>query len=820
MVSCTLCGLDTAHPLTNEVGDVFCCPACLEVSALLADDGALAASQPDAGRDAGAPLEISTISLSGLWCPSCAWLINERLDRSPGIQTAEVNFIRREALVTYNPEQTNPRRIARQIKKFGYGARLEGDKPYNEEESEWFRLLVGGVLVMHIMFISFMLYFREWTGRAGPETEWLADIFRLMIAAFSVPVILIIGLPILRAGLASLIRGRPNTHTLIAIGSFAAFALSTRNLAAGQGDVYFDTAAILLFLVAIGHWLELRAQKVSGEAVERLWRQIPPEADWLTPQGWRRGPADEIPLGARVRVRPGERFPADGVVAAGEGDVDESVVTGEPDPAARREGDTVLAGTTNLDGGFEVIATAVGPQTVVGQIGQLLHQAMWQRAPVERQADKLAAWLTPIAVALAAATFAFWSWQDSVDTGLIHALAVLLIACPCALGIATPLTLWVGLGRATRSGVILRYTGVLEQLAEAGQVYFDKTGTLTKRPIRLQKVFSVQSSEVSDPSISSFLLRAAAVEAMSEHPLGQAIASGAKKRLDKRPPRAENFRAFPGQGVCGVVDGDEVWIGNRRLMEQQGLEMSQAVADTAVSWQNKGLTVAYAGWNGRVQGILGLGETARAEAAETIADLQKLNLPVAILTGDSAAAGQRWQAALSVPVYAEQRPEDKVNRLQAAGESVVMVGDGINDGPALAAASVGIAVRQGTDVAQSAAAVILLHDDLRAVPWLMALSRVAMRKVRQNLAWAVGYNAIGLVLAVSGLLQPSLAALLMVFSNVIVTSNALRLRHADLGSLSFVEVEEEETEEMGKLEISDSAQSPISNLPISNLQNG
>ncbi|HFQ92428.1 MAG TPA: cation-translocating P-type ATPase, partial [Anaerolineae bacterium] len=464
--------------------------------------------------------------------------------------------------------------------------------------------------------------------------------------------------------------------------------------------------------------------------------------------------------------------------------------------------------------GFEVIATAVGPQTVVGQIGQLLHQAMWQRAPVERQADRLAAWLVPLAVTLALATFAFWTWQDSMETGLIHALAVLLIACPCALGIATPLTLWVGLGRATRSGVILRYTGVLEQLAEAGQIYFDKTGTLTKRPIRLQEVVVDSMAE------ADFLARAAAVEAMSEHPLGQAIAAGAEKWLGKGvlPPRADNFRAFPGQGVCGVVAGDEVWIGNRRLMAQHGLEIPGSLADTAVFWQNNGLTVAYAGWGGHARGLLGLGETARAEAGESIADLQKLEMPVTILTGDSEVAGRRWQSALGVPVYAEQRPEDKVSRLQAAGKDTVMVGDGINDGPALAAASVGIAVRQGTDVAQSAAAVILLHDDLRAVPWLIALSRVAMRKVRQNLAWAIGYNALGLVLAVSGLLQPSLAALLMVFSNIIVTTNALRLRQANLGDLSFAEIEEvEETEEEEnmedrRLEIGDYAQSPIANL--------
>jgi len=806
-IDCVLCGLPTSHPLKNDAGDVFCCPACREVSALLAES---TGSQLETAvfSPTTANTEITAVSLSGMWCPSCAWLINERLDRSTGVQAAEVNFIRQEALITYNPEQTDPRRITRQIKKFGYGARLEGDKPYNEEEAQWNLLLVSGVLVMHIMVLSFMLYFREWTGRAIPETAWLEDIFRTMIAFISVPVIFLIGLPILRAGLASLVRGRPNTHTLIAIGSFAALGLSIRNMMVGQDGVYFDTAAILLFLVAVGHWLELRAQKVSSQTVEKLWQQIPPEALWLSADGWQTTPADEVPMGARVRIRPGERFPVDGIIASGEGDVDESVVTGEPDPIPRGANDKALAGTVNLDGAFEIITTAVGAETIVGQIGRLLHQALWQRAPVEQTADKLASWLVPFAVVVSMLTFAFWTWQESMEVGLINALAVLLIACPCALGIATPLTLWVGLGRAAKAGIILRYTGVLERLASIEEIYFDKTGTLTKRPIRLQKVATDGMNE------TEFLTRISAVESLSEHPLGQAIVAGAEKlTIVNCQLSIVNFRALPGQGVAAVVEKEPIWIGNQGLMEQNGLKLSSNLQKTEAAWQNEDLTVIYAGWSGYIRGIIGLGEIAREEAVETIAHLQTQELDVAVLTGDDENAGKRWRKTLNIPVYAAQHPEDKVAHLQSASNAA-MVGDGINDSPALAAAAVGLAVRQGTDIAQSAADAILMQEDLRAVPWLVALSRLSMHKVRQNLAWAVGYNGIGIVLAVTGLLQPSLAALLMVCSNLIVTANALRLRNADIGDWGFEVTEsneeennEEETETINRATL-EVAQSP------------
>jgi len=775
-VPCALCGLPTAYPISDEAGNAFCCPACREVSALLSGDGGETTAAVEVTEQARyESSETATLSLAGLWCTSCTWLIRETLRRAPGVDKVEVSAVQREARVTYSPSHTNPRSLTRLVRRLGYRAWLPGDKPYDEEDAHLTRLLISFVLVMHVMAISFMLYAREWTGRASPDTEWLADFFVIILLAASLPVMVILGLPILRAGVASLVRGRPNLHTLIAIGAFSAFGLSLRNLITGHGGVYFDTASILLFLVALGRWLEMKAQKASGRAIERLWDQVPPEVTWITADGEQQVSVDELPPGARIRVRPGERIPVDGVVAEGAGDVDESLLTGEPEPVLRRQGDKVLAGTMSLDGAFEVITTATGETTTVGQIGRLLHQAMWQKAPVERLADRLAAWLVPLAVLIAAATFVFWMPRVGPEIALLHALSVLLIACPCALGIATPLTLWLGLGRAAEAGVILRNTGVLERLDGVRRIYFDKTGTLTKRPLRVQAVAVIGMED------EDFLTRVAAVEALSEHPLAQAIVAQAKRPAGTQGwDKVTDFRLWPGEGVSGKLGQETWWVGNQHLMTAQNISSPPELDQQACSWQEQGLTVIYAGRDGHVIGLLGLGEEVRSEVPETIKRLKATGLQVEVLTGDDAAAGRRWQRWLNVPVHAEQLPQDKVARLRSANEPVAMVGDGINDSPALAAATVGLAVTQGTDVAQAAAEAILLHDDLRSVPWLIALSHLTMRKVRQNLAWAFIYNIIGLALAVSGQLQPVLAALAMVASSLIVTGNALRLKKAPI----------------------------------------
>jgi heavy metal translocating P-type ATPase len=441
---------------------------------------------------------------------------------------------------------------------------------------------------------------------------------------------------------------------------------------------------------------------------------------------------------------------------------------------SRKSGDRVLAGTINLDGSFEVITSATGAATMVGQIGRLLHQALWQRSPVERLADKVAALMVPTAVFLAAITFIYWSNQLGFEIGLIYALSVLLIACPCALGIATPLTLWLGLGRAADLGIILRQTGVLEQLARVNQLFLDKTGTLTQRPLQLQAVSTMALSS------ADFMAWVTAVEAKSEHPVAQSIVA-ADEALPGKTPQVEMFRALPGKGVTALVNDLPVWIGSYRLMMSQNMTFSAELANTVRQWQQQGLMVIYAGWSGHVQGVLGLGERLRPETAVTLQAIQAMNIPVAVLTGDDEIAGRRWQAQLGIPVWATLTPQDKVAHLRAAGPGTLMVGDGINDGPALAAATVGIAVSQGADVAQEAADAILIQQNLRAVPWLIQLARRTMQIVRQNLIWAFIYNVVGLGLALTGHLQPALAALLMVLSSAVVTGNALRLRQFPIG---------------------------------------
>ncbi|MEZ4862501.1 MAG: cation-translocating P-type ATPase [Caldilineaceae bacterium] len=774
-ITCALCGLSTHYPLQDETGQNFCCPACREVSIILARE-----AKDSVQATVSAPIQeltTTTLCLGGLWCTSCGWLVGATLQRSAGVQAAEVNFLQREARITYDPARTDAFRLAKQVARLGYRAwpaAAEADQPEAEEEREWLRLLIAGVLVMQVMMMSFSIYLRDWLGWSSPETQWLVDILNVVNLVLTLPVLLILGVPVVRAGAASLLRGRPNLHTFVALGASAAFALSVRNLVAGHERVYFDTAVVLFFLVAVGRWFEMQAQKQSSQVVERLAEQLPRAATWLSPTGEQQIPLDQVTKGARLRVRPGERFPVDGLIAAGEGDVDESLLTGEPDPVLRRAGDRVLAGAINLDGSFEVITTAVGAEAMAGQIGRLLHQALWQRAPIERLADKLAAWMTPVVLLLASMTFALWSWQNGLETGLVYALSVMLIACPCGLGIATPLTLWIGLGRAAEAGVLLRSTGVLEQLATVRHAFFDKTGTLTQRPLRVQDIV-VEGNE------ALLLAHVHALESASEHPLAQAIVAGIEAQASQRSivierPAMVKFRALPGRGVMGEVAGVALWVGSRSLMAEAGLALSPALALAAVARQRLGLTVVYAGWAGAVQGILALGEKARPEAGVTLMQLQAAGVQVTVLTGDDRIAGARWQRDLAVPVLVEQRPEDKLHHLQRAGAGVLMVGDGINDGPALAAATVSIALHQGTDVAQAAADAILLHDDLSAIPWLLQLARLAMHKVRQNLAWAFTYNLVGVGLAMTGHLQPSIAALLMVASSLFVTSNALRLR--------------------------------------------
>jgi heavy metal translocating P-type ATPase len=763
--ACSLCGLTTLHPLSNDNGDVFCCPSCREVAALLAESPAIEQNQAQALEGSGEVI----LTLGGMWCSSCAWLVSEQLKRTKGVVNAEVSFIQKQANITFDSTITNDRSLKKRVRSLGYQAALPNEKPYDEEESFFTRLLIGGVMVLHDMIVGGGIYVRELMGWATPETAWLVHFFQIMMLVSSLPVLILLGLPILRAGFASLLRGQPNIHTLIMIGTFSAFGLSVRNLIIGHGGLYFDTATMLIFLVSIGRWLEMQAHKSSNKAVSRLLEQIPDKATVVNSEGDTIVNVAELKPGMRVRIRPGERFPVDGLIAIGEGDVDESLLTGEPKPVTHREGEKVQAGTVNLDGSFEVIATAVGSSTTAGQIGRLLHEALWARSPLERMVDKLSAWMTPLALALATIAFLIWYSISGLETGLMVALSVLLIACPCALGLATPLTLWLSLERAAESGAILRSTGALERLAKVERIFFDKTGTLSQLPMKVLEIKEERGKK------KEFLEVVASVENASEHPLAKAIVEYAKSQ-NVEFIKPTSFKVIPAMGVIAqssIVNCQlSIVIGSARLMSAEGLVMSAEISQQAEAWKEAGHIVVYAGWDGQVMGILALGEKIRAEAKDVLHQLQSRGLELGVLTGDEASAGERWQKALGIPVSAALNPDEKMTRLI---ENSAMVGDGINDGPALAAATIGLAMNHGTDVARSAADIVLVRDDLRVIPWLMDLSRESMKRVKQNLGWAVIYNLIGVGLAMAGLLQPVFSAFAMVASSIFVTANAMKI---------------------------------------------
>ena len=703
---------------------------------------------------------------------------------------AETSFIQGQTSITFDTSITNPKRLKRRVRSLGYQAALPDEKPHDEEESFYTRLLIGSVMVLHDMIVGTGIYLREIMGWATPESQPLVDFFQVMMLITSLPVLILLGLPILRAGMASLLRGQPNIHTLITIGTFSAFALSVRNLIAGHGGLYFDTATMLIFLISIGRWLEMQAHKSSNAAVKKLLEQMPDTATVVTNESDREVNVAELKPGMRIRVRPGEKFPVDGLIATGEGDVDESLLTGEPKPVTRLSGDAVQAGTLSLDGNFEIIATAVGDATAAGQVSRLLHEALWNRSPLERMADKLSAWMTPIALGLAAVAFLIWSNRSGVEQGLLVALSVLLIACPCALGLATPLTLWLSLGRAAESGVIMRSTSALERLAKVERMFFDKTGTLTKLPMKMKYIFTSKSAKVAKEnnkeergknlgefggSQKDFIQIVASIENESEHPLAKAIVEFAKaSQVELIKP--DSFKAIPGMGVVAQLLFANyqlrVVIGNERLIANEDLEISESIKQQAETMREAGQVVVFAGWDGQVQGLVGLSETVREEARDVLKQLHSRGLTLGILTGDEETAGRRWQETLGIEVRAGLSPDAKMAHL---AENTAMVGDGINDAPALAAATIGLAMNHGTDVARTAADIVLMRDDLRIIPWLYDLSQATMRRVKENLGWAFIYNIIGVGLAMAGLMRPVWAALAMVTSSIFVTANAMRM---------------------------------------------
>jgi Cu+-exporting ATPase len=624
---------------------------------------------------------------------------------------------------------------------------------------------------------------------AWPGAQWLQF-------ALATPVVLWGGWPFLVRGVRSLHSMNLNMFTLIALGVTVAYLFSVLATVApglfpesframhGRVEVYFEAAAVITTLVLLGQVLELKARNETSGAIRALLELAPPVAYRISAAGEEVSvPLEQLVAGDRLRVRPGDKVPVDGVLLEGRSTIDESMVSGEPIPVEKAAGDRVTGGTVNQSGGFIMLADRVGSDTLLAQIVRMVGEAQRSRAPIQRLADVVAGYFVPTVVGIAVVTFVMWALygpEPAVAFGLLNAVAVLIIACPCALGLATPMSIMVGTGKGAQNGVLIKNAEALEVLERVDSIVVDKTGTLTEGRPKL-----VQLSPQAGFSESELLALTASLERASEHPLAAAIVAGAKERgIDLS--EVKNFASTTGQGVSGDVGGRRVAVGNLPMMKTL-FEPAPAWIEQAEAGRRQGHTVMYVAVDGRAAGLVAVADPIKGTTREALRDLAAAGIDVIMLTGDSAATAQAIGRELGIEkIHADVLPEDKirvVRELQSQGHTVAMAGDGINDAPALAQADVGIAMGTGTDVAMESAGVTLVKGDLRGIARARNLSRATMRNIRQNLFFAFVYNAIGVPVAAGILyplfgllLSPMLAAAAMSLSSVSVIGNALRLR--------------------------------------------
>ena len=657
------------------------------------------------------------------------------------------------------------------------------------------RMWISSVLALPV-FVVAMLHIIPSMAHAS----WVvSDASRWMQFILSTPVVLWAGAPFFRRGWRSLITRHFNMWTLIMLGVGAAYLFSVVAMLTpsvfpesmqmhGKVGIYFEAAAVIIVLVLLGQVLELRARSRTGSAIKALLNLAPPTARQVAAGGDKEVPLDQVKVGDSLRVVPGDKVPVDGTVTEGHSNVEESMITGEPVPVEKKVGDKVTGGTVNGPGSFVMRAERVGSDTLLGQIVNMVADAQRSRAPIQGLADKVAGIFVPVVLAVSVLTFVLWMWlgpEPRLAHAIVNAVAVLIIACPCALGLATPMSIMVGVGRGAQEGVLVKNAEALERLEKITTLVVDKTGTLTQGKPKLMDVMPSDGFDAKD-----FLRLAASLEQNSEHPLAAAIVQGAKDRgvvIDA----VKDFRSVTAGGVIGTIAGRVVMIGKPDFLRNERVTGLEALEASAVKLQEEGKTAMYVAIDGKPAGILAVADPIKSTTAEAIRDLQALGLKIVMLTGDNRRTAAVVAKQLSLDaVEAEIEPAGKVahvKKLREEGKHVAMAGDGINDAPALSEAEVGIAMGTGTDVAMQSAGVTLVKGDLRGIAKAIRLSRATMRNIRQNLFFAFLYNALGIPVAAGVLypffgllLSPMLAGAAMSLSSVSVITNALRLRRVKL----------------------------------------
>ncbi|MEK8033140.1 heavy metal translocating P-type ATPase [Ideonella sp. DXS29W] len=747
------------------------------------DPGALIAAVRQAGY--GVSEVTTTLQVSGMTCASCVSRVEKALAKVPGVVRASVNLATERATVQ-SLASVSVAALQAAVAKAGYQA-VEPSPTGAARPArwpEWAPVALSALLTLPLVAPMLLAL---WGGMWMPS-GWAQ-------LALATPVQFVLGARFYRAGWMALRAGSGNMDLLVALGTSAAYGLSVfllwRHGDHGMAHLYFEGSATVITLVLLGKWLETRAKRQTTEAIRAL-NALRPSTARVQREGQEQElPVELVQVGDLVVVRPGERIAVDGEVAEGRSHVDESLITGESLPVARAPGDHVTGGAINGDGLLLVKTTAVGAETTLARIIRLVESAQAEKAPIQRIVDRVSAVFVPAVLAIAALTFLGWfAWGGEVEPALINAVAVLVIACPCALGLATPTAIMVGTGVAARYGILIKDAQALEVAHAVTAVALDKTGTLTEGKPAL-------AAALPAPRLTrdELLRLAAGLQQASEHPLAKAVMAAARGAT-WAVPAAHQAHALPGRGVQAVIDGRTLALGSRRLFDEQGAQAGEW-ADAASALENEGRTVSWLidvtpGESPEALGLLAFGDTVKPQAAAAVARLRAQGLRTVMLTGDNEGSARAVARMLGVDeVRANVLPADKaaaVQALHAAGHRVAMVGDGINDAPALAAADVGIAMSTGTDVAMETAGITLMRGDPRLVADAIDISRRTYSKIKQNLWWAFGYNALGIPLAALGLLSPVIAGAAMAFSSVSVVGNALTLRRwrpsADAGSSS------------------------------------
>lgn len=735
--------------------------------------------------------------IEGMSCASCAMTIENAVSKIPGVDKASVNLATEIMTVEANDSVT-PEDIAKVVDGVGYGARPRGKsveeelEEKNEKKEAHLREMKRNLIISAIFTVP--LLFIAMADMVGiPMPAFLSPMqspvsYALIQLALSLPIVWI-GRRFFVDGFKALSKGHPNMDSLVALGTSAAFLYSlygTYHVLEGHAhfamNLYYESAGVILTLITLGKYFEDVSKGKTSMAIQTLVGLAPKMATVLRDGQEVEVPVEEVQVGDLIRVKPGEKVPVDGVVTEGNSTVDESMLTGESIPVSKAVGDEVIGASLNKTGSFILKATKIGKDTALSQIIQLVEQAQGSKAPIAKLADKVSGVFVPIVIVLALVSGLAWYFlgQESWVFALTITISVLVIACPCALGLATPTAIMVGTGKGAENGILLKSGEALEEANHVNMVVFDKTGTITNGTPVVTDVVTADSTDA-----DALIRLAASLEVASEHPLGEAIVAKAKEQ-GAAFDEVTNFEAIPGFGIKGHVGETLVFLGNEKWMRENGL-VDEAMNEKANRFAEQGKTPLYIGYNDAVQGLIVVADTVKESSARAIQTLHEMGIQVAMMTGDHERTAQAIAAEVGIDrVFSEVLPQDKANyvsKLQEEGYIVAMVGDGINDAPALAQAQVGIAIGTGTDVAIESADAVLMKSDLMDVPAMLKLSRATIRNIKENLFWAFAYNIIGIPFAMGvlhlfggPLLNPMIAGAAMSFSSVSVVLNALRLK--------------------------------------------